>query len=719
MPSDGTSGAGVVWRQVDWRRPLDPVRAVSVLRGWAADQHSPRVVLEARATAGGISYVVGAHPAVIGDVEISLAQLLAGTTLSKPTRNRQVVQTAVRLKASTRHRALRTDDLDSTVRAILAALARARDGEELVLQLVLGPRRIPLAVPTQSPSSIVAPWWQVALHGNGGTVDSEKRTALRAKVSDHGFACTVRLGVSAASNRRRKLLVLAVMAAIRTSEAPGVQLRLARDSASRLNRAAPPPVLWPLRLNVTEVLALTAWPLGDDDLPGQPAAHPRLLPPPPGTTAGRVVAAATAPGIDASLALSAGNALHHTHVLGPTGVGKSVLLGRLIQQDIADGRAVVVIEPKGDLIDDTLAHIPAARHRDVVVLDPSDQGPVGLNPLAHDGQRAEVVADGILSVFKALYAEAWGPRTQDILHACLLTLARRRDASLVMLPLLLSNAGFRRSLTGNLNDPLALEPFWAWYENLSDGERQQAIAPVMNKLRQWLLRPSLRAVLGQREPKFDLRQVFTQRKILLVPLRKGIIGAEAASLLGSLVVAELWQSTQARAAIAAERRHPVMVYIDEVQDYLHLPTDLGDALAQARGLGVGFTLAHQFLGQLTPAMRAGVLANARSRVCFQLAHEDAVLMAKGHPELSPEDFTNLGQYQIYASLFARGAVTPYASGTTLPPAAATSNPDALRRLSREQYGRPLDEIEASFTDLVMSSNDDATSGSTGRRRRPS
>jgi len=286
------------------------------------------------------------------------------------------------------------------------------------------------------------------------------------------------------------------------------------------------------------------------------------------------------------------------------------------------------------------------------------------------------------------------------LHACLLTLARRRDASLVMLPLLLTQPGFRRSLTTGLHDPIALEPFWAWYEGLSDGERAQAIAPVMNKLRQWLLRPSLRAVLGQREPKFSIRQVFTERKVLLVPLRKGIIGPEAASLLGSLVVAELWQATLERAAIAPERRHPVMVFIDEVQDYLHLPTDLGDALAQARGLGVGFSLAHQFLAQLPNEMRAGMLANARSRVCFQLSHDDAVAMAKGHPELSPDDFTALGQYEVYASLFARGRVTPYALGRTLAPSAPTSDSAALRRSSRERYGRPLDEVEVGFADLI-------------------
>src|SRR6185312_8248805 len=110
---------------------------------------------------------------------------------------------------------------------------------------------------------------------------------------------------------------------------------------------------------------------------------------------------------------------------------------------------------------------------------------------------------------------------------------------------------------------------------------------------------------------------------------------------GSLVVAQLWQAIQARAAVPVSKRQPVLVYIDEVQDYLHLPTDLGDALAQARGFGVGFTLAHQFLGQLPLPMRAAMLSNTRSKVCFQLAQEDAVQMAKGHPELGPEDFTSL------------------------------------------------------------------------------
>jgi Type IV secretion-system coupling protein DNA-binding domain len=705
----------VVWRQLHWSRPIQPERAVSVLRQWAADQRGPVVALEAVADSGEVSYRLATLRPALSAVQAVLTHTLPGTVLTEPMTERRPVQLAMQLKASTRHRALRTDNPEATVRAVLSALAQTCKGEQAVVQLLFGPPRVPLAIPTHSPSSIVAPWYQAAWRGNGGQVDSEKRRALRDKVSDHGFACTLRIGVTAASAARRRALVLGLLAAIRTSEAAGVTLRLKPDQERRLNTAGRP--LWfALRLNVNELLALAAWPLGSDDLPGLPAAHPKPLPPAPGTTgAQRVIARATAPGVDAQLALQARAALQHLHVIGPTGVGKSVLLGRLIMQDIIAGRAVVVIEPKGDLVDDVLARIPDRRRDDVVVLDAADSAPVGLNPLADHQGRPEVTADLLLSVFKALYADAWGPRTQDILHACLLTLGRRDDATLVMLPLLLTNPGFRRSLTTGLRDPLALEPFWAWYDNLTEGERAQVIAPLMNKLRQWLLRPSLRAVLGQRQPRFHLRQVFTERKILLVPLRKAILGPEAASLLGSLVVAQLWQTIQARAGIPATKRHPVMVYIDEVQDYLHLPTDLGDALAQARGFGVGFTLAHQFLGQLPLPMRAAVLSNTRSKVCFQLAQEDAVQLAKGHPELGPEDFTSLGRFQVYASLFARGAVTPYASGQTLPPSAPSGDPQRIKQLSRERYGRPLDEIEAGFAALLNST--EQSGGDLGRRRR--
>lgn len=717
-----SSGAtnGMVWRQVFWPRPLSEDVAVRVMNAWATDQRSPIVVLEAQSIAGAVRYRLGSPRSDVGVVKAVLTSLCPGVLLTPVKEPRLRADLAARLKVSTRHRPLRTDDLAATSRTVLAALSRTRTGESLSVQAVLGPRRIPLAVPNSSPSSTVEPWWQIAWYGNGGQLDGEKRSALRLKVSEHGFAATVRLGVHAATKRRQELLIFGLMAALRGAEAPGVQLRLHQESGERI-AAGSQPWRWPLRLGVHEALALTGWPISsasDEDLPGLPAPHPRPLPPVPGTAKGRLVAAASAPGADQELRLSVRDQLQHLHVIGPTGVGKSTLLASLALQDIQAGSGVVVIDPKGDLVDDILARLPAERMSDVVVLDPSDQAaPVGFNPLAPvAGRQPDVLVDGLLAVFHQLWADSWGPRTQDILHACLLTLTRRKDASLVMLPLLLTNPGFRRSISQQAvrEDPVALGPFWAWYEQLSAAERAAVIAPVMNKLRAFLLRPSMRAVLGQVQPAFAVRQVFTERKVLLVSLSKGLVGAEAAALLGSLIVAELWQCTLERAAVAASKRSPVHVVIDELQDYLHLPTDLSDALAQARGMGVGFTLAHQFLDQLPRAMQAAVLANARSRVCFQLPPTDAAVLARGHSELSADDFGALGRYQVYASLLRGGRASPYVSGQTLPLGKPTGSVSARRAISRHSYGRSPSEVESGFAELANQAA--AGDAPLGRRR---
>lgn len=689
------------WRQLHWPHPLDPARVQAILRTWAADPRSPELVLEARGSAQGVHYLLGMPAVARESIERQLLASLSDLRLTELPHQRSAITGALRVNLSTRHRPLRSDDPQAVARAVLAALTQVRRRELLVLQIILGPRRIPLAVSTHSPASTVAPWWRVILHGDGGVIDSEKRTALRQKVGDHGFACTIRLGVVANSPGRSRNLLLGLATALRVSQAAGVQLSLGREAVSKLNGPRAP-WRWPLRLGVPELLALTAWPVGEDDLPGQPSPHPKRLPPAPGTTgSARVVAVATAPGANATLGLSTADALHHLHVLGPTGTGKSTLLTSLITQDMQAGHTVVVVDPQGDLVHDVLGRVPDDRRDDVIVLDPTDSAaPVGLNPLAGQGRNPEIVADSLLAVFRHLYGDNLGPRSQDILHACLLTLTRRDDASLVMLPLLLTDAGFRHSLTANLRDPVALGPFWAWYEAISEAERQAAIAPLMNKLRQWLIRPSLRAVLGQRRPKLSLGVVFRNRRCLLVSLAQGRLGPEGAALLGSLVVAELWQATQERSVVPATRRHPVMVYLDEFSALLGLPTDLATVLARSRGMGVSYTLAHQFLAQLAPAMRASVLSNTRSRICFQLAHDDAAVIARSHPELAPEDLTSLSRYEVYASLFAQGQVTAFASARTLAVSSTTSDVARLRQRSRQRWGQPLDAIEADFASLL-------------------
>jgi type IV secretory pathway TraG/TraD family ATPase VirD4 len=391
----------------------------------------------------------------------------------------------------------------------------------------------------------------------------------------------------------------------------------------------------------------------------------------------------------------------------------------LIMDAIQAGRGVLVVDPKTDLVNDVLARIPQSRADDVVVIDPTDPRPVGINPLRRTGRHLALTADSMLAVFKELSGDSWGPRTEDVLLSALMTLARHDGATLTMLPPLLTDEKFRRSLIRNIDDQLGLGSFWASYEAMNPQQRAQVIAPTMSRLRQFLLRPQLRAVLGQSHPEFDLTQLFTQRKIVLVSLNRGQIGTESARLLGSLIVSQLWPLILARAALPQERRYVVNVFIDEVQDYLALPTDLEDAFSQARSLGVGFAIAHQYRKQLPPSLRSGVDANARNKIIFGLNAEDASDLAKQAPELDTQDFMYLPRFGVYTTLIQDGSSTGWFSARTLPADSPTSDPVEMRARSAQKYGRDILDVEAEIRGQTGSTSDSASTanpdGAIGRR----
>jgi hypothetical protein len=674
----------MTWHRLHPALPLDAARVTNLLRAVATMRPARRVVLETYGTGHLVGWRVGADEATAHRLSHSLSVHAPGSRLVQLSEQRRPVRSAAQLAIrGHRQRTLAVDRTEEAARAVLGALSLAQGHEELRLQIILGNRLHPLA----------------ARSGPKRTGDGERRRQLVAKTGHHGFGCVVRIGACAATTPRARQLIGSLLAALITLEAPGIRVGLRRASPSALDRASAP-WLWPLSLSVTELTALIGWPIGQLPLPGVSARHPRPMAAAASVPRkGRVLGDSLLSGDERPVAISVEDSLHHLHVLGPTGTGKSTLLANLAVQDMAAGRGLVVIDPKGDLVRDLLERIPPARADEVVVLDPTDVAPVGINPL--QSRTPDLAADGVLSVFADLYAASWGPRTQDILHACLLSLARRGDASLVLVPLLLTNPGFRRSVVGRVakHDPMGLGSFWAWYDAASDAERQTAIAPLMNKLRPILLRPGLRAALGQLEPRFDLADVFTKRRILLVSLAKGQLGAEAARLLGSLVVSLLWQAGTRRTAVPLTQRAPVMIVIDEVQDYLRLPGDLGDCLTQARGLGVGFTLTHQHLGQLPAHLKAAMLANARSRVCFQLPHDDALVIARGS-DLQPDDFTALPAFAAYASVLCGGTPASFASIQTRPLPAKSSRAADIRERSRQCYGRPLSETEQSWSGLA-------------------
>jgi len=685
----------LTWREVVWQRPFRLEDVQEMLAHVASLSTRGAIVWEIRGNCKRIRYLLGCEGC--HGSKIRQAMLPHGKIqFHRPTEERVPVTSASLLKVSKPTLALQSGSTLSVIRAALAAINQAKPGEEVVLQIVLGPAHTPSPMPQNLPDPH-ASWLNTAL-GNVSPASPESRAAVKEKISLHGFGCVIRLGVAAETPAAISARMNGMLAALRILESAGVRFTTESDKPAKLNESHIP---WhfPLRLSVKELANFLLLPVGEEELPGAPGLHPKLcLPPewyrsPNGPMQDRTFAVA----MDGKtrLSISPHDSREHTHVIGPTGSGKSTLMIQMILKDIRAGRGVLVIDPKADLVNDILARIPEGRDGDVVVLDPSDPCPVGFNPLSYKASPTQV-ADATLAVFKEVFSENWGIRSQDVMSAALLTLAQAPNASLLWLPMILTDEAFRRKVTAQVKDKIGLEPYWAGFEAMKDSERRQEIAPVLNKIRQFLLRPGLRNVLGQAQPKFRLEDLFNKRRIVLVPLNKGVIGSESARLLGSLIVGMTWTLALSRTELPSEQRHLVSVYIDELQDYLSLPTSLSDSLAQMRSLGCGLTLAHQYREQLPPDIRAGIDANARNKIVFGLNAADAKAFAGMAPELEPVDFMSLPRYQIYASFQSGGKNTGWIQGKTFPAPVASRQAVDLRAKSMAAYGKPTEEIEAEY-----------------------
>lgn len=633
-----------------------------------------------------------------------LSALIEGLTATEDQRSPQLGVAFV-LRHDTARRALDSSEPSAATASILGSLAT--HGVLLRHQVLLGRRLAPRAVPSketqvisESPMAYVAD----ALLRGRQPLDSEARKALVAKQSQPGAVSAVLLRVPEDGAEARAARYLA---ALRSCQAPGLRLKLRRVRRTSRDDDFPQPSL---RLNADEIVTLLAWPYGDRSYPGIDASRSTTRPAHQSGRPSRVVGVGTHPGTEVDIGVSVRDALRHMHVLGPTGTGKSTLLVNLILQDINEGRGLVVIDPKGDLVDDVLARVPSTHYQRLALLDPSSSDPVvGFNPLAVPADRRQLAVDNMLHIFKSLYASSWGPRTQDVLHSSLLTLAGSTHGSIIHVPDLLTDPTLRRALTGAIPHGSPLRSFWNWFDDMSSAERANVIAPVLNKLRPFTLRPGLRAMLGSRQP-LDMNRVFTNRAALLVPLRKGLVGSEVAQLIGALVLSNMWQLAQARADLPSERRAPVLVYADEFQEYTRLPMDFGDALAQARGLGVGMVLAHQNLDQLDPPLRASVRANAQNKLYFRLGSEDASTIARNTSHLRAEDFIGLPKFHAYASLLEDAELRPIASIRTLPAPRPRFDPSVRARELIERWGSPRSSVGSDLSQWADAEGEDGPIG---------
>jgi hypothetical protein len=530
-------------------------------------------------------------------------------------------------------------------------------------------------------------------HPGGGAdpVQAADQRAMVAKTAGPIWEVAVRYGVAAASADPTKV-VRGRLRGRAHALAAAFEVHAGRNRLARRRLRHPAAVLAGRRLGRGELLAATELatlahlPI-DLAVPGLTRASARPVPPAAlAPTQGKILGEAEI-GAHRPVALTPGDARHHLHLVGATGSGKSTLICNLALQDIQAGRGVIVIDPKGDLVNDLLERLPEQALGRLVLLDPDEaDAPPSLNVL--EGPDPDLVTDHLVGILHRIWHAYWGPRIDDVLRASLLTLLRRPGATLAEVPRLLADPTFRRPYLHGLDDPIGLGGFWDWYAQQSPATQAQIIGPIMTRLRAFLLRPFVRAVIGTSRSSFDMAGVL-DGGVLLVRVPKGQLGDETSRLLGSFVVARVWQAATARARLAQGSRLDAVLYADEAQNFLTLPYQMDEMFAEARGYGLGLVLAHQHLAQLPAELARALSANARTKLYFTLSPEDArELERHTAPELRAHDLAHLGQHQAALRLFAGGRELPACTIRTRPaPNPVPGRAKAARAAARARHGR--------------------------------
>lgn len=695
---------------MDWQRPFTHEDVTCLISHLATSDNRP-LVFEVRVDKGKITYFVGMEKATAistiklfkshGSIDFS-QELPADTSLRKP------VTVAKKLTMTRPILSLKTDISEAITRTTLATMAQVTGGDQIAIQIVLSgtnslqPENLPKRLPDPTQNS----WWNI-INGSVPNAPSDIRTSIKEKVSSHRLNCVIRIGAYSKDETKAHSYCLNLLSSLRGLESRGIKLTLQNEHPLYVNQAKTL-FKYPLRLNVKELANLFFLPIGDIDFLGVTPLHPKvLLPPRTMKNPSRNIRAFGEtlndnPEDKRLLHLGINDALKNLFVVGPTGSGKSVVLENLVLADIENGHGTVVIDPKYSLVASIAEKIPEHRLKDVVILDLTSNQPLGINPLSYiDGRSPELVAETVLSSLRGLFPD-FGIYTEELLTTGLLTLAKNQNTTLLHLSLLFTNAEFRHKMTSHLTD-MYLKSFWQNFEAQSEKDRNQQLAPLLRRLNVLFMRPAFRGCLGQAQPKFNLEDVFTKNKILLVPLNSGVVGQTVAEMVGSLIINLLFDVAMKRAELSDEERTPISLVVDEFHAYIKRSAGkFEQILALTRGLGMACTLACQGLGQLPKELKEAVFTNARSKIIFGTPNKrDAVQFADlTASQLCEIDFQSLPQFQVYTTLIGNESIG-FLSGKTFPPKPSLRLPIDVFARSAEKYGRDIDEIEKEYIDLMV------------------
>jgi CxxC-x17-CxxC domain-containing protein len=390
----------------------------------------------------------------------------------------------------------------------------------------------------------------------------------------------------------------------------------------------------------------------------------------------------------------------HMYIIGKTGMGKSNLLENMAIQDIRNGSGVCVVDPHGEFAEKMLRAVPANRINDVVYFNPADiEFPVAFNILeAVDEDKKNLVASGMMGVFKKIWPDVWSSRMEYILNNAILALLDYPGSTLLGVNRMMSDKDYRKRVYTKIKDPV-VKAFWInEFDKWEDKFRKEAVAAIQNKVGQFLSYTLVRHIIGQPKSTIDMREIMDNQKILIVNLSKGRIGEDAMRLLGGMIITKIQLAAMSRVDIPEEERKDFYLYVDEFQNFA--TESFANILSEARKYRLSLILAHQYINQLifdgNATVRDAIFGNVGTIVSFRVGAEDAEALEKEFdPVFLMNDIVNLSKYDIYLKLMIDGIAGDAFSARTLPPADISDTIAAEQKViavSRERYGKSRSEV---------------------------
>ena len=387
----------------------------------------------------------------------------------------------------------------------------------------------------------------------------------------------------------------------------------------------------------------------------------------------------------------------HTYVIGKTGMGKSTMLENMAIQDIVNDQGMCVVDPHGEFADKMLRFVPEHRKKDVIYFNPSDTSfPLGFNPIEHvPAEQRHIVSSGLMGVFKKIWPDVWSARMEYLLMNTILALLEIPDATLLGINRMLGEKEFRKWIVSQLTDQ-TVRAFWEnEFAKYTDKFMTEAIAPIQNKVGQFVSNPLIRNIVGQKVSTFSIREAMDEGKIIIMNLSKGRIGEENSRLLGAMLITKIYLTAMSRVDIVDEtKRRDFYLYVDEFQNFA--TESFASILSEARKYRLNLILAHQYIAQMDEKVQDAVFGNVGTMVAFRVGPQDAEILEKEFaPEFELADIISLGFAQVYLKLMIDGVASRPFMATTLPPTPLPdiSFEDAIIAYSQEHYARPREGIE--------------------------